>query len=72
MFFFQWKYNQKQLSGGVLEKGCFYKLPNILRNVCAGVIFIKKETLAQVFPCEIWEIFKNIYFYKTPALAESS
>ena len=24
--------------------------------------FIKKETLAQVFSCEFWEIFKNIFF----------
>ena len=24
--------------------------------------FIKKETLAQVFPCEFYEIFKNTFF----------
>ena len=24
--------------------------------------FIKKETLAQVFSCEFWEIFKNTFF----------
>ena len=27
--------------------------------------FIKKETLAQVFPCEFCKIFKNTYFYRT-------
>ena len=26
--------------------------------------FIKKETLAQVFSCEFWEIFKNTFFSK--------
>ena len=24
--------------------------------------FIKKETLAQVFSCKVWEIFKNTFF----------
>ena len=33
--------------------------------------FIKKETLAQVFPIEICEIFKNAYFYRTPLMAAS-
>ena len=28
--------------------------------------FNKKETLAQVFSCKFWEIFKNISFYRTP------
>ena len=27
---------------------------------------IKKETLAQVFSCKSWEIFKNTFFYITP------
>ena len=33
-------------------------------NKVAGVTsnFIKKETLAQVFSCEFWEISKNIFF----------
>ena len=31
--------------------------------------FIEKETLAQVFSCEICEIFKNTFFYKTPLVA---
>ena len=33
--------------------------------------FIKKESLAQVFPCEFCEIFKNTYFYITPLVAAS-
>ena len=33
--------------------------------------FIKKETLAQVFPCEFCEIFQNTYFYRTPLVAAS-
>ena len=28
--------------------------------------FIKKETLAQVFSCEFWEISKNTLFYRIP------
>ena len=28
--------------------------------------FIKKETLAQVFSCEFYEIFKSTFFYRTP------
>ena len=27
--------------------------------------FIKKDTLAQVFSCEFWEILKNTFFYNT-------
>ena len=32
---------------------------------------IKRETLALVFFCEFCEIFKSIYFYKTPPMAAS-
>ena len=32
---------------------------------------IKKETLAQVFSCEFSKTFKNILFYRTPAVAAS-
>ena len=32
-------------------------------------LFIKKETLAQVFYCEVCKIFKNTYFYRTPLVA---
>ena len=33
--------------------------------------FIKKETLAQVFSCEFYEISKNNLFYRTPLAAAS-
>ena len=33
--------------------------------------FFEKETLAQVFPCEFWEVFKNNYFHRTPLVAAS-
>ena len=32
---------------------------------------IKKETLAQVFSREFYEIFKNAFFYRTPPMAGS-
>ena len=38
---------------------------------CAGVTFIKKEALAQVFSCEFCEIFQNIYLYRTPSVTDS-
>ena len=33
--------------------------------------FIKKETLARVFPCDFCEIFENTFFYRTPPMAAS-
>ena len=33
--------------------------------------FIKKETLAQVFPSEFYEISKNTFFHRTPLVAAS-
>ena len=33
--------------------------------------FIKRETLAQVFSCEFYEISKNTFFYRTPLVAAS-
>ena len=34
--------------------------------------FIKKETLAQVIPCEFCEISKNTFSYRTPPVAASA
>ena len=31
----------------------------------------QRETLAQVFSCELREIFKNTFFYRTPPVAAS-
>ena len=33
--------------------------------------FIKNDTLAQLFPCEFYEIFKNTFFHRTPPMAAS-
>ena len=33
--------------------------------------FIKKETLAQVFSCEFFEVSKNTFSYRTPLVAAS-
>ena len=35
----------------------------------SGLQLFKKETLAQVFSCELCGIFKNIYFYATTLVA---
>ena len=42
-----------------------YDLPK-LPQACN---FIKKETLAQVFSCEFFEISKNTFFHRTPLVA---
>ena len=51
---------------------------NSQENTCARVSFftkacnfIKKETLAQVFSREFYEISKSTFFYRTPPLAAS-
>ena len=53
---------------------------NSQENTCARVSFlkklqaynfIKKETLAQVFSCEFFEISKNTFSYRTPMVAAS-
>ena len=58
---------------------------NSLENTCARVSiliklqawdleacnFIQKETLAQVFSCEIFEISKNTFSYRTSPVAAS-
>ena len=32
---------------------------------------LSKKKLIQMFPCEFWEIFKNIFSYRTPPVAAS-
>ena len=48
-------------------------VPETLFNKVAGLAcnFIKKESLAQVLPCEFFEISKNTFFYRTPPVAVS-
>ena len=56
----------------MLSTKSFLKISqNSQEKTSAGVIFIKKETLAHVFSCEFCEIFKNIYFYRTPEVDDS-
>ena len=59
---------QKQSSGGVLWKRCPYKFRKIHRKTPVPESLFK-ETLAQVFSCEFCEIYKNIFFYRTPLVA---
>ena len=56
---------------GVLCKKVFLEISqNSLENTCTGVSFlisfVKKETLAQMFFCEFYEISKNIFFTEYP------
>ena len=55
------------------KKGVFKNFIKFTGNACARVSFliklhacnfIKKETLAQVFSCEFYEISKNTFFTK--------
>ena len=50
---------------GILVKKVFLKISqNSQENTCARISFLikKKKALAQVFSCEFYEIFKNIFF----------
>ena len=40
-------------------------------NKVAGLNFIKKETLAEVFSCEFSEISENTFSYRTPPVPAS-
>ena len=54
-------------------KKMFLKIAVIVVNKVTGPrsFFIKKETLAQVFSCEFWEISKYTFSYRTPPVATS-
>ena len=64
-------------TGGVLWDKVFLEISqNSQKTTCAraffliklqaeACIFIKKETLAQVFSCELWEISKNTFSHRT-------
>ena len=43
---------------------------NSQENTCVIVSFFK-ETLTQVFSCELFKISKNTFFYRTPLVATS-
>ena len=44
---------------------------NCTKFTASACNFIKKETLAQVFSSEFYEIFKNSFFHRTPPVAVS-
>ena len=49
-------------------------VPGSFLNKIAGLrpaILLKKETLAEVLPCEICQIAKNAYSYRIPLVAAS-
>ena len=55
-------------------KNVFLKISqNSQENICARFCFnfIKKETLAQLFPCEFCKIFQNTSFQRTALVAAS-
>ena len=64
-----------------IKKAFLEILQNSQENTCTRVSFliklpqacnfIKKETLAQTFYCEVCEISKNTFFHKTPLVAVS-
>ena len=74
---------EKQPFSDVLEKRFSEKFRKIhektpvlesLFNKVSGLKackFIKKETMAQMFFCEIYEIFKNTFFHRIPSVATS-
>ena len=50
-----------------LKKALSKISPNSRENTCVRVsLFIKKETLAQVFYCKFCKILKNTFFHRTP------
>ena len=47
-------------------------VPEFLFYKVAGLrpaTLLQKETLAQMFSCELWEISKNTFFHRTPQVA---
>ena len=49
-----------------------YQSPFLTKLQAWGLqLYLKKETLAQVFSCEFCEISKNTYFHRTPLVAAS-
>ena len=56
--------NFPKFTGKQLRQSLFF-------NKVAGLNFIKKETLPQVFSSEFLEISKNFFSYRTPLVAAS-
>ena len=54
-----------------LQENTCARVPFLMKLQASACNFIKKEPLAQEFSCEFCEIFKNIFFYRTPPVAPS-
>ena len=68
-------YNRAQIRSSRPEVFC---KRGVLRNIAKFTgkhlcqsLFIKKETLAQVFSCEFFDISKNTFFHRTHPTAAS-
>ena len=75
--------HQKQSFRDVLSKRCSQKFNKIHRKTRgrlsfliklqgSACSFINKETLAQVFSYEFWEISKNTFLHRAPLVAASA
>ena len=61
--------NFAKFTGKHLCQGIFFnKVDTLLKQACN---VIKKETLAQVFSCDFWEISKNTFLYRALPVAAS-
>ena len=64
--------NQKQSSLGVLRNFAKFTRKHLWQSLLFNKIAgLTKETLAQVFSCEFYEISENSSFYRTPLMAAS-
>ena len=56
------------------KKGVLENVAKFTGKHLCQILFFNKvaETLAQVFSCELCEIFKNTFFHRTPPVAASS
>ena len=71
---FRLAYFTEEATGAVLKKGVLKKFAKFTgKNLCQSLFFNKVAglSLAQVFFCEVCEIFKNIFLYRTPPKAGS-
>ena len=66
MFIFRSSHRMCSIKKGILRNFSKFTGKHLCQslffNKVAACHFIKKETLAQVFSCEFWEISKNIFF----------
>ena len=54
-----------------LQKKTYARVFFLTKKRSQACNFIRKETLAQVFSCEFYEISRNTFVYRTPLVAAS-